>query len=619
MFSFFKKKKHNKVPSKYKDNNSICDDSSSQSSRFTLETQEGEISTKFKRAQTISAFNNHGSTKENNSSNSSTKSNSPQLLNLQQTVSCPPIQQKVFIEYAVQKEETLHDICLKFHMDKNFLMEINQIWEEDKVPKFLVVEATPIQQQIIRNHALKEETIKIIEKNTNLLGENKNNSPSNANQDEMEELKKKIAFFSNLEKNEDFPMKLVTDNGIINGTLIVNSFMIHFSPEMKDFKRLQNEIEHLKSKKAYKYHKFENNELSDYSITLDFNDIFLADINVIEAIQTQNSNVQKMQVKLDVFLTQAQNWSANSSNKSYLKVEFLSSETFEPINQNDNDNVGRTYVHYILQKVQYLIGKSRSHNEAINQFTDNFETQPSQSIVKHYQVVSCDSLLLMNTDSDSLFSTEQINPPRLQIYPSLIVGATFTPKDSTSPLAYHKILSQQQFEQIVDRLPCYIQNNDWHLIYCPIKHGFSYEQMIKKTQNIGPHVIVIRDAKHKYIFGAFVTEGWIKSTTSYGSAESFLFSFKKNPDSYQRKYQNILCYRNRSGSTQIQYCSNNGIAIGIDTKFALFIHYSLSKGTTHATRLMQNDLLTESSDFKISDFEIWGLDQSNLRSQTIQF
>lgn len=56
--------------------------------------------------------------------------------------------------------------------------------------------------------------------------------------------------------------------------------------------------------------------------------------------------------------------------------------------------------------------------------------------------------------------------------------------------------------------------------------------MLRKTKSIGHHVIVIRDYKHKYIFGAFLTEGWQKTTNSYGSSESFLYSFKKNPDNY---------------------------------------------------------------------------------------
>lgn len=79
-----------------------------------------------------------------------------------------------------------------------------------------------------------------------------------------------------------------------------------------------------------------------------------------------------MEVKLDIFLSRAQGFTGDSSNKQFLKVEFISTETFKSNDESDSENIGRTYVHYVLQKLQYLIGKNRSNNEAINNYTDNF-------------------------------------------------------------------------------------------------------------------------------------------------------------------------------------------------------------------------------------------------------
>jgi len=69
--------------------------------------------------------------------------------------------------------------------------------------------------------------------------------------------------------------------------------------------------------------------------------------------------------------------------------------------------------------------------------------------------------------------------------------------------------------------------NDWYLLYAPLKHGISYELYLRKTESVGPHIIVVRDLD-KVVFGAFVTESWKKTNLFYGSGESFLFSFKGN-------------------------------------------------------------------------------------------
>jgi hypothetical protein len=63
-------------------------------------------------------------------------------------------------------------------------------------------------------------------------------------------------------------------------------------------------------------------------------------------------------------------------------------------------------------------------------------------------------------------------------------------------------------------------------------------------------VLVIRDRKNSNIFGAFVTEGWQKRDNTYGTGEAFLFSFKRNPDYYPRKYTGIMSYNVHGGESE---------------------------------------------------------------------
>lgn len=211
------------------------------------------------------------------------------------------------------------------------------------------------------------------------------------------------------------------------------------------------------------------------------------------------------------------------------------------------DGVQKTFVHYIFEKLQYLIGRCRSNNEEIDRFTESYVFPPSVSVVKNYKLVRCDSFFMTQFSNESNLQTFGNQLSKLEIYPNLkelasdncsyengviLVTLTTSKKKEFVP-PKNPILSKQLFESIVDKLPCYLQNNDWILVFNPMRHGFSYDQFLIKSQKIGPHVLVVRDRKNN-IFGGFITEGWHKSDHIYGSGEAFLFSSKKNPEHYPR-------------------------------------------------------------------------------------
>lgn len=45
------------------------------------------------------------------------------------------------------------------------------------------------------------------------------------------------------------------------------------------------------------------------------------------------------------------------------------------------------------------------------------------------------------------------------------------------------------FRDIVLSLPTEYFTSDWHLVYNPNKHGYSFNEFLRKNQDIGPHIM----------------------------------------------------------------------------------------------------------------------------------
>ena len=66
---------------------------------------------------------------------------------------------------------------------------------------------------------------------------------------------------------------------------------------------------------------------------------------------------------------------------------------------------------------------------------------------------------------------------------------------------------------------------DWTLLYSLNTDGVSMGTFYERCRSWKITLIVIRD-KGGFIFGAFCTEKWVKSTKFYGTGETFLFTFR---------------------------------------------------------------------------------------------
>lgn len=109
-------------------------------------------------------------------------------------------------------------------------------------------------------------------------------------------------------------------------------------------------------------------------------------------------------------------------------------------------------------------------------------------------------------------------------------------------------------------------------------------------------MIVVKDT-HKNIFGGCFSQPLELKDDFYGTGESFLFkvdSHNKDLAIYTATMQN--CY--------FCYCDKEGIGMGSDEHYGLFIDCTLNKGSSHCCKTYANAVLSDGNHFMIKDIEV---------------
>ena len=70
--------------------------------------------------------------------------------------------------------------------------------------------------------------------------------------------------------------------------------------------------------------------------------------------------------------------------------------------------------------------------------------------------------------------------------------------------------------------------------------------------------------------------------------------------------ESLTVYQSTMNNTYFSYCDNSGIGFGSDPHFGLFIDESLTKGSSHACRTFNNDVLSSQAHFSVARLEVWG-------------
>ena len=96
-----------------------------------------------------------------------------------------------------------------------------------------------------------------------------------------------------------------------------------------------------------------------------------------------------------------------------------------------------------------------------------------------------------------------------------------------------------------------------------------------------------------------VTAGPAHGSDSYGSGQSFLFSFNG---------PSVVVSRPTGANSLYQFTTDKAFAIGGGGRgYGLYVADGMLRGASHCCATYQNELLSSSEDFQILQIEVWGL------------
>lgn len=163
-----------------------------------------------------------------------------------------------------------------------------------------------------------------------------------------------------------------------------------------------------------------------------------------------------------------------------------------------------------------------------------------------------------------------------------------------------EILNDIQISGLVEALPTMIMMADWELVYSLNRDGISMLTFFEKCKKHPNTFLVVQDFQGT-VFGGFCNEPWKTSTSFYGSAENFLFTFKNS--------QAPKVWRWTGEDDQFQWANSSSLGLGGGAKgrFGLYIKDTLYKGSSSKTSTFENDILSTEEDFVVSLLEVWSL------------
>ena len=163
------------------------------------------------------------------------------------------------------------------------------------------------------------------------------------------------------------------------------------------------------------------------------------------------------------------------------------------------------------------------------------------------------------------------------------------------------LLTAELAKLLSPSLPTWLHTAGWCRLYSTWTDGKSLKTLYRQLgQHDGPTLLVLRDSA-QHVFGYFAAKSWHVSETFYGTGESFLFTLVPQPVVYP--WAGVNSYFQMGKTDSIMVGGGRG-------EFALWIHESLTRGTSHPTPTYDNECLASSVDFRISGLEVWGFDSS---------
>lgn len=170
-------------------------------------------------------------------------------------------------------------------------------------------------------------------------------------------------------------------------------------------------------------------------------------------------------------------------------------------------------------------------------------------------------------------------------------------------------------------LPPMTRMQEWKKLFSISEDGSSINTFYNKVDEHEETVIFIQDENNN-IFGCFMIEPWKNSRGFYGSGyQSFLFKLERTKQDTQNigqstgdKYltTSIQVYDPKYTDNHFQHSDDRSITLGggDNSGSSIYITNFFKEGYTGESETYNNPQLTDSKDFKVLKFEVWGFDTS---------
>lgn len=166
-----------------------------------------------------------------------------------------------------------------------------------------------------------------------------------------------------------------------------------------------------------------------------------------------------------------------------------------------------------------------------------------------------------------------------------------------------QLMARDDMNCLASHMPLRHREKAWTLLYSTHRDGISMQTMLRKSRNMSPTVLVVRDME-KHVFGAFCSEPWKISSRYYGTGETFVFTISPQSRVWHWWWQKSREVQNDF----FMWGTPEAIAVGGAGGYALWLDAELCQGISRSSLTFGNQSLSSSEEFMIGAVELWGLD-----------
>ncbi|KEP66169.1 UNVERIFIED_CONTAM: TLD protein [Hammondia hammondi] len=165
------------------------------------------------------------------------------------------------------------------------------------------------------------------------------------------------------------------------------------------------------------------------------------------------------------------------------------------------------------------------------------------------------------------------------------------------------LLTSGIVSQLAVHLPLMLTMKRWSLAFCHKLHGISLNTFYRKCSYRGACLLFLQDARG-ILFGAFLSE--IRECAKYyGSAETFVFTFKGPDGKMDPEHPTLHVYRWSKLNSYFIYTDHDVLGIGGGGHYAISVDKDLLRGSSSCCLTFNSPVLSSSEDFIVKAFQVW--------------